>query len=359
MTSTPRPKALPTATSSGSAPTSLQRMRLLRDTLLTKLGGVNRLRPFAKGDVLVSEGDAIGGSMAFLVISGSLTERMTRYVKGRGDVSIPLVVPPGAITNIQVFVPGYSEQPSMVTIMAEEDGEAVLLDPAGIRELKEFGTILRGMIRKNVSTVEALWESREIAAELEETKFGLEWTEQEFARECERTTALSKERDGALEQARQARIAMHESVSGLDNERIRMTYVGIGMELYLDRIQELLRRRGVPNALLNFTNEEKLLFTGERPDNLDELRATVMRARQMDKIDDDLDLLLESLDADPPEHVIQIADAEIELIDPKEITDLRDTPQKEVGRYAMHRPRLVTIGYEEPRPDAVPPQKKK
>lgn len=354
MTSTPRPKAAPAAAPGVNAPSSLQRMQLLRDALVTKLGREDRIRSFTKGEVLVSEGDQLEGTMAFLVISGSLTERMTRYVKGRGDVHIPLTVAPGAITNAQVLVPHYADLPSMVTIMAEEDGELVLLDPSGIRLLGEFGNILRGMLRKSISQLEALWESREIAAELEETKFSLEWTEREFVRECEKTAALSKECDGALEQARHARIAMHESVSALDDERIRMTYVGIGMELYLDRIRELLHRRGMSHTLLDFTNEEKQLFTGERPENLGELRATVMRARQIDKIDDDLDLLLDGWDPDLPEHVVEIAQ--------DDVTVLQEVPRPqhdaEVGRYAMHRPRLVTIGYEEPRPSTVPAQKK-
>jgi len=287
-------------------------MQLLRDALVGKLGGTDRLRTFAKGDVLISEGDSLEGTAAFLVISGSLTERMTRYIRGRGDMHIPLAVPPGAITNAQVLVPHYADLPSMVTIMAEESGELVLLDPAGIRQLEEFGNILRGMLRKSISLIEALWESREIVAELEEAQFSLEWTESELDRERTRYTDLEAELQTALEVARKARAAMLESVTALDTERMRMTYVGIGMELFLDRIREQLSRRGMPDALLAFTAEEKQLFTGEKPANLSALRMNVLRARQIDKIDDDLDTLLDSFD--PENH--------LEIMDPDDVTEI-------------------------------------
>lgn len=370
-------------------PTSLDRMRLLKETLLAQLGGVDRVRTFNKGQTILHEGDDLEGTSAFLVISGKLIERMTRYVKGHGQKAISLCeVTPGAIANVQTLVPQYAQQSAVFTVEAVERTEVIALNPLDIRQLEQFGVVLNGMMRKSMQNLDELSALREVEADLEDAQFGLQISEGDLARErdhaealelvlkeCESKLERAEERASALKEklkaehaiAAAARDAMAVAVDELGSEKIRMTNFGLGMELYLDRIREQCRRRGLPPEILNFTEAESMLLVGEVPRNLEELRSIVRQSRQIDFGDDLNELLVAYVGDESPTDIFAAVDELPGFVDPEDIEMIDDGQTNGVAidanlqaaeeiMPADRRAPMATIDYEE-RPDEGAPQR--
>ena len=321
-------------------------MRLLKQELLKKQGST-RVRKFTKGQTLVREGDSLVDAPALVVVSGTLVECVTRHVSGHGRRQISLCeVTGGAVTNVQALVSQYALQPAYFTIVAAEDTEVVELRSDGLRKLGQLGELLSIMFRKNMQVADELLALRtveedleEASADLSQAEFDLKIANEDALRWLKELETLDVQLERYKLQAQDARLMMRDAVEALENERLKVTYVGLGMELYVDRIRTQLLRLGLPESTLAFTDDEAMLFTGQAPENLDEIRKAVVHAREIDKIGDGDIQFASFLDEETTDKVDVVPEDRADWAEDVDVAQLEETPSQEPAR--------TTQGYEE------------
>jgi hypothetical protein len=124
-----------------------------------------------------------------------------------------------------------------------------------------------------------------------EAEIALANTEIELARTKEE---FEDKLRSVLKEAKEGRVMMCKAVTGLDDERQRMTRRALGAEMYFDRIQKELEERGLPKDLLKFTDVETQLMLGEAPENF---AALMDQARGQRGLDLDLEAAGADVDA--------------------------------------------------------------
>lgn len=333
---------------------SLDRARRLRTLYETNPALRSRQIDLAKGERLVSEGDEMP-SEAYVVFQGSLIETQKHFVRGNGHDEIVVArIPEGGIAYIQGLSDDYAARPAMTSIIADVDDTIIfVLDPTQMKSLGEMSVLLRQTFRVRMDLTETLvhmredyalnqmltaaltelkrtipdiesWDVRRMIAEMtlvESVNRQLtEKTEEldrlkdehremmEASRLMTEGTAfelskLTGERDQAKRVSRDSRIAMHEALITLEDERGKISRAAIGMEAHIDRIHRDLHSLGLPpniiENLTSFTEDEAKLLSGEEPQNLAQVldRLGKPRASQMDE--EDIDGVLESFGEQP------------------------------------------------------------
>jgi len=312
---------------------------------------LGRVHQFMAGDILVHQGETVEGPMAYLVVEGMLAEKQTHFTIDRGHVNITLFhVSPGSIAFAQALAPKFASQPSFTTVVAETDGEALLLDPDQIsRGFGKYGFLLSAQFRLQSQLLVSIWHQKLAYAKNAEAEPSVVSTRMAnmkimYQRELDEVKRLTQTIEGLetalkLAQMEASELRKFSPVAALEEERRLMTLRSLGTELYLDRLRREWTRACQNPHLLDFTDDESRLLMAEAPEGLAEIVQRVRSANQWD--DDEIDAAIQ-LGVSPSRSTPPTPRNEVDEL----LTFAADADIAPV-QYVKARPHISTIGFED------------